>query len=371
MPPPSPPPAFPPPKIFAPASAALLILLFVVYTTSLLYIVMLSSTRPFPRSLLCPTRLSITRNLFHQRKQRSNHNNHKPKTETSQNTTSTLTSPYSPSASAKFSSCSSSSTQLPSAVNSTNLPSYSQLPLNFARANTNFLGQDTNFKQSINMAPASMMTPFLRSGTPSQRYIFHPLPFVSVLGSIASLVESFLANNCVCYSGEHQASSAVHSAAHSRSHSPTDFDTSYNEDLRAQLKVHGLLPPHVESYELQKARCKLSPLPTLMLYDYHARNLRIILPGFEFQPQCGLSPLCSNIPNSRHFAEYCMITLSVLTVVCVLGLEQIAQKSNPIDKYMYLSNLRNTNVNLFYRLLMDNMRVSVSLFDFPLLLFPG
>lgn len=111
------------------------------------------------------------------------------------------------------------------------------------------------------MAPASMMTPFLRSGTPSQ-------------------------------SGEHQVSSAVHSAAHSRSHSPTDFDTSYNEDLRAQLKVRGLLPPHVESYELQKARC----------------------------------------------------------------LEQIAQKSNPIDKYMYLSNLRNTNVNLFYRLLMDNMR---------------
>ncbi|CAZ81110.1 unnamed protein product [Tuber melanosporum] len=111
------------------------------------------------------------------------------------------------------------------------------------------------------MAPSSTMTPFLRSGTPSQI-------------------------------GDHHVSSAVHSAAHSRSHSPTDFDTSYNEDLRAQLKVRGLLPPHVESYELQKARC----------------------------------------------------------------LEQIAQKSNPIDKYMYLSNLRNTNVNLFYRLLMDNMK---------------
>ncbi|PWW75234.1 hypothetical protein C7212DRAFT_345220 [Tuber magnatum] len=111
------------------------------------------------------------------------------------------------------------------------------------------------------MAPPSMTTPFLRSGTPSQNEDNH-------------------------------VSSAVHSAAHSRSHSPTDFDTSYNEDLRAQLKVRGLLPPHVESYELQKARC----------------------------------------------------------------LEQIAQKSNPIDKYMYLSNLRNTNVNLFYRLLMDNMK---------------
>ncbi|KAG0644258.1 hypothetical protein HOY80DRAFT_1006968 [Tuber brumale] len=110
------------------------------------------------------------------------------------------------------------------------------------------------------MAPSSTMTPFLRPGTPSQI-------------------------------GDHH-TSAAHSAAHSRSHSPTDFDTSYNEGLRAQLKVRGLLPPHVESYELQKARC----------------------------------------------------------------LEQIAQKSNPIDKYMYLSNLRNTNVNLFYRLLMDNMK---------------
>lgn len=86
--------------------------------------------------------------------------------------------------------------------------------------------------------------------------------------------------------------SAVHSAVHSRAHSPSDFDTSYDDSLRAQLKVRGLLPPHVESFELQKARC----------------------------------------------------------------LEQISQKSNTIDKYTYLSNLRNTNTNLFYRLLMDNMK---------------
>lgn len=41
------------------------------------------------------------------------------------------------------------------------------------------------------------------------------------------------------------------------------------------------------------------------------------------------------------------------------GLEQIAAKTTSIDKYMYLSNLRNTNTDLFYRLLIDNMRVSV------------
>ena len=33
-------------------------------------------------------------------------------------------------------------------------------------------------------------------------------------------------------------------------------------------------------------------------------------------------------------------------------------KTTSIDKYMYLSNLRNTNTDLFYRLLIDNMRVS-------------
>jgi malate dehydrogenase (oxaloacetate-decarboxylating)(NADP+) len=80
--------------------------------------------------------------------------------------------------------------------------------------------------------------------------------------------------------------------SHSRSHSPTDFDTSFDDAARAQLKVRGLMPPSVENYELQKARC----------------------------------------------------------------LEQINMKSNSIDKYSYLSNLRNTNVNLFYRLLLDNMQ---------------
>ena len=32
----------------------------------------------------------------------------------------------------------------------------------------------------------------------------------------------------------------------------------------------------------------------------------------------------------------------------------------PIDKYQYLSILRNTNVHLFYRLLAENIKVSTS-----------
>lgn len=40
-----------------------------------------------------------------------------------------------------------------------------------------------------------------------------------------------------------------------------------------------------------------------------------------------------------------------------LGLHQINSKTTSIDKYMYLSNLRNTNTDLFYRLLIDHMKV--------------
>jgi hypothetical protein len=45
------------------------------------------------------------------------------------------------------------------------------------------------------------------------------------------------------------------------------------------------------------------------------------------------------------------------------GLEQIEAKTTSIDKYMYLANLRNSNVDLFYRLLIDNMPVSCSFID--------
>lgn len=58
----------------------------------------------------------------------------------------------------------------------------------------------------------------------------------------------------------------------SRSHSPSDFDTSHGDDLRGQLKVRGLLPPHVESFELQKARCQY-PRPFLLLLSSYFQIL--------------------------------------------------------------------------------------------------
>lgn len=41
----------------------------------------------------------------------------------------------------------------------------------------------------------------------------------------------------------------------------------------------------------------------------------------------------------------------------VLGLALLDKKSSPIEKYQYLSVLRNTNVHLFYRLLANNIKV--------------
>ncbi|MCJ1302188.1 hypothetical protein MMC08_004991, partial [Hypocenomyce scalaris] len=71
-----------------------------------------------------------------------------------------------------------------------------------------------------------------------------------------------------------------------------DFDTSHSTAVRRYLRTYGLTPPNVESYETQASRC----------------------------------------------------------------LKQLALKTIPIDKYLYLSNLRNTNVHLFYRLVVDHVK---------------
>lgn len=40
-----------------------------------------------------------------------------------------------------------------------------------------------------------------------------------------------------------------------------------------------------------------------------------------------------------------------------IGLAQLALKSTPIEKYLYLSTLRKNNVHLFYRLVVDHLKV--------------
>lgn len=71
-----------------------------------------------------------------------------------------------------------------------------------------------------------------------------------------------------------------------------DFDTSHDVASRNYLHSYGLVPPSVESYKVQAQRC----------------------------------------------------------------LRQLALKTSPIEKYLYLSSLRNSNVHLFYRLAVDHMK---------------
>ena len=71
-----------------------------------------------------------------------------------------------------------------------------------------------------------------------------------------------------------------------------DYDTSHSAPVRKILRSYGLTPPNVESHQTQAARC----------------------------------------------------------------LKQLAQKTAPIEKYLYLSGLRNSNVHLFYRLVADHMK---------------
>ncbi|KAF3940718.1 hypothetical protein ABW19_dt0203407 [Dactylella cylindrospora] len=97
-------------------------------------------------------------------------------------------------------------------------------------------------------------------------------------------------------SHEHQKEITANLPKHSVPKNPitmsTRFDTSYEPQLRQNLHIHGLVPPAVESHDIQIKRC----------------------------------------------------------------LKAISSKKTEIDKYIYLSHLRNSNFNLFYRLLIDNMK---------------
>ncbi len=82
---------------------------------------------------------------------------------------------------------------------------------------------------------------------------------------------------------------------------PGDFDTSHSIAVRKFNRTHGLLPPRVESSDIQAQRC----------------------------------------------------------------LKQLAQKTENIEKYLYLSGLRNTNIHLFYRLLVEHTKLLAPLIYTP------
>lgn len=49
-------------------------------------------------------------------------------------------------------------------------------------------------------------------------------------------------------------------------------------------------------------------------------------------------------------------TMESLSTQCARAMKMINSRSTPIDKYLYLSSIKDQNVDLFYRLLMDHMR---------------
>jgi len=82
---------------------------------------------------------------------------------------------------------------------------------------------------------------------------------------------------------------------------PADYDTSHTLEARKYLKTYGLVPPGVESFAAQERRC-----------------------------------------------------MAILK-----------SRKTDIEKYQYLSVLRNTNVHLFYRLLASNIKVGILKFAAP------
>jgi malate dehydrogenase (oxaloacetate-decarboxylating)(NADP+) len=101
-----------------------------------------------------------------------------------------------------------------------------------------------------------------------------------------------------------------------RGHVPssTDFDTANAIEVRKYLKTYGLTPPGVDTFEKQEQRCE----------------------------------------HIRRGLVRCDVTDAIRT-----GLAILESRKTPIEKYQYLSVLRNSNVHLFYRLLAANVKVRI------------
>lgn len=100
---------------------------------------------------------------------------------------------------------------------------------------------------------------------------------------------------------ENLKSRSIMSTSSSNRPGKRDYDSSYSIAVREKNRTHGLLPPSVEPIELQMARC----------------------------------------------------------------MKQLGQKSTDMEKYLYLSGLRNTNVHLFYRLVVQHIKTIAPLIYTP------
>jgi malate dehydrogenase (oxaloacetate-decarboxylating)(NADP+) len=67
----------------------------------------------------------------------------------------------------------------------------------------------------------------------------------------------------------------------------------------------------------------------------------------------------SAVREAHHLAGLMPATVETMELQCQRALKQLRRYSDPLEKYIFLSRLRNTNVRLFYKLLLDNLKVSI------------
>ncbi|TVY91754.1 NADP-dependent malic enzyme, partial [Lachnellula willkommii] len=110
------------------------------------------------------------------------------------------------------------------------------------------------------------------------------------------------------------------------------------------------MPPTSRSFHSQSKKPNITPAPVIDQYTQprhpdtsHSIEARKALRNY------GLAP--PNVESHSLQAQRCM--------------RQLESKTTPIERYIYLSNLRNSNVHLFYRLMLDNFTTLAPLIYTP------
>ncbi|KAF6836792.1 malic enzyme [Colletotrichum musicola] len=89
------------------------------------------------------------------------------------------------------------------------------------------------------------------------------------------------------------------------------------------------------------------PLPASSPLHTSTKLTAMVEPGLSFTPEERINKnLTGLIPH----------TMESLQTQCQRAMKMINTRSTPVDKYLYLSSLKAQNFDLFYRLLMDNIR---------------
>lgn len=116
--------------------------------------------------------------------------------------------------------------------------------------------------------------------------------------------------------------------------------------LREPLWNKGMCSLLLATYSLYPKSPKFNRLIFFFFFlDCHANNTYRI--GLSFTPE---------ERKSKNLTGLVPHTIESLQTQCARAMKMIQTRQSPIDKYLYLSSLKDQNVDLFYRLVMDNIR---------------